>query len=215
MNAVAPPFEWEFRDNRLRAHGSFGAAHEGPPGYVHGGWIALAFDEALGIANVAGNTPGMTARLTVRYRRPTPLRKDLVLEAWTEHVEGRRIRTVGTIADGDIVTLGIEPTGPSSAFGYIEAGEALPAGGGHRVVAFTEKPSEELAAEFLARGSYFWNAGMFVTRTDVLLGHLDALHPQLAAGVREIAAAWDTADGRATRHGMYMPPLTCSVSPVM
>ena len=104
LNAVAPPFEYEVHDGRLRATGMFSAAHEGPPGYVHGGWIALAFDEALGIANVAGANPGMTARLTIRYRRPTPLRTPLVLEAWTEHVEGRRIHTVGRITAGDLVT---------------------------------------------------------------------------------------------------------------
>ncbi len=108
LNAVAPPFEYEVRDRRLRATGLFSAAHEGPPGYVHGGWIALAFDEALGIANVAGSNPGMTARLTIRYRRPTPLRTPLVLEAWTERVEGRRIHTVGRIAAGDLVTAEAE-----------------------------------------------------------------------------------------------------------
>jgi acyl-coenzyme A thioesterase PaaI-like protein len=104
LNAVAPPFEWTFEDGRLRAHGVFGAAHEGPPGYVHGGWVALAFDEALGIANVAAGNPGMTARLTVRYRRPTPLHVDVILEAWTERVEGRRVHTVGTMTAGDTIT---------------------------------------------------------------------------------------------------------------
>jgi mannose-1-phosphate guanylyltransferase len=118
------------------------------------------------------------------------------------------VRAAAHIAlDGDIVTLGIEPTGPSSAFGYIEAGEELPGGAGRRVVAFTEKPSEEVAATFLARGGYFWNAGMFVTRTDVLLGHLDALHPELAAGVREIAATWDSGEGPATLARVW-PTLT-------
>jgi mannose-1-phosphate guanylyltransferase len=95
-------------------------------------------------------------------------------------------------AGGDIVTLGIEPTGPSSAFGYIEAGAHVADGQALRVVAFTEKPSEDVAAGFLARGGYFWNAGMFVTRTDVLLGHLDEQHADLAAGVREIARSWDS-----------------------
>jgi acyl-coenzyme A thioesterase PaaI-like protein len=108
LNAVAPPFRYEFRDGRLRAEGEFTAAHEGPPGYVHGGWIALAFDEALGIANVAGSNPGMTARLTVRYRRPTPLRTPIVLEAWTERIEGRRIHTVGTISARDELTAQAE-----------------------------------------------------------------------------------------------------------
>lgn len=108
LNAVAPPFTYEMRNRRLYAEGIFTAAHEGPPGYVHGGWVALAFDEALGIANVANANPGMTARLTIRYRRPTPLRVPLVLEAWNERVEGRRVHTVGTIRAGDEVTAEAE-----------------------------------------------------------------------------------------------------------
>lgn len=117
------------------------------------------------------------------------------------------LAAVQIAAGGDIVTLGIEPTEPSSAFGYIEAGEPLPDGAGLRVRAFTEKPSADVAAQFLARGGYYWNAGMFVTRTDVLLGHLARLHPELAAGVREIAAAWDTG-ARGEVLGRVWPTLT-------
>ena len=38
------------------------AAYEGPPGYVHGGWVALTFDEILGMTNIASGHPGMTGR---------------------------------------------------------------------------------------------------------------------------------------------------------
>ncbi len=93
-------------------------------------------------------------------------------------------------AEGKIVTIGISPTGPSEAFGYIEAGDEL-GGGAHHVVAFTEKPDADTAARFIATGRYYWNAGMFVTRTDVLLGHVQRLQPGIESGVREIAAAWD------------------------
>ena len=100
-NPVSPPFAWEFRDGRLHAHGVFTAAFEGPPGYVHGGWVALAFDEALGLANVASGHGGLTGRLTVRYRRPTPLHRELRIEAHTARVDGRRLTTVGNLFDGD------------------------------------------------------------------------------------------------------------------
>ncbi len=93
-------------------------------------------------------------------------------------------------AEGKIVTIGITPTGPSEAFGYIEAGDAS-RGGIHDVLAFTEKPDAETAERFIETGRYFWNAGMFVMRTDVLLGHLKTLQPVIESGVREIAAAWD------------------------
>ncbi len=97
---------------------------------------------------------------------------------------------------GHVVTIGISPTGPSEAFGYIESGDALggtgvEGGAARAVIAFTEKPDAETAAGFLATRRYYWNAGMFVVRTDVLLGHLDRLQPTLATGVRQIAAAWD------------------------
>ncbi len=91
---------------------------------------------------------------------------------------------------GKVVTIGIEPTGPSEAFGYIKAGDVI-GETAREVAAFTEKPDAATAAEFLATGSYFWNAGMFVMRTDVLLGHLERLQPSIATGARELAAAWD------------------------
>ncbi|WP_062288055.1 mannose-1-phosphate guanylyltransferase [Demequina phytophila] len=101
------------------------------------------------------------------------------------------VREAARVAgSGKVVVLGIAPTEPSTAFGYIEMGEPLD-GEARHVVAFTEKPDAETAAAMLARGSFAWNAGMFVVRTDVLLGHLDRLQPTLAAGVRDIAAAWD------------------------
>jgi len=108
ISPVAPPLAYEFHDDHVVAHGSFGAAYEGPPGYVHGGWVALAFDEALGMANALSGHPGMTARLTVRYRKPTPLRTRLDLHARTERVDGRRITTVATLRSGDTVTAEAE-----------------------------------------------------------------------------------------------------------
>lgn len=117
------------------------------------------------------------------------------------------VRTAATAADaGFVVTIGIEPTEPSTAFGYIQLGSEL-SPGASRVHAFTEKPDAETAAAMLERGGYAWNAGMFVVRTDVLLGHLDVLQPTLAAGVRRIAAAWDTADRDATLAEVW-PTLT-------
>jgi acyl-coenzyme A thioesterase PaaI-like protein len=103
LHPAAAPFLWDFDEGRFVARGVLGAAFEGPPGYVHGGWVALMFDEALGIANVAGGHAGMTARLTVRYRRPTPLRTPLRLEASTHAREGRRITATGTLHAGDLL----------------------------------------------------------------------------------------------------------------
>src|SRR6202162_5887783 len=93
---LSPRLDWEVvtRDDgtpAVEARGTFGAAYEGPPSFVHGGWIACAFDEVLGIANIVAGHPGMTARLTVHYRRPTPLFHELRFRAALERVEGRPI----------------------------------------------------------------------------------------------------------------------------
>ncbi len=102
---------------------------------------------------------------------------------------------VATAREGWIVTVGIEPDRPSTAFGYIRAGAPLSvpdAPSALAVDAFVEKPDAATAAAYLADGGYRWNAGMFVARADVLLDELARHRPALAAGVRELAAAWDT-----------------------
>ena len=105
---LSPRLDWAIVDHDGRTaaegRGTFGAAYEGPPGFVHGGWIACAFDEMLGIANIASGNPGMTARLTVHYRRPTPLFHGLRIIAWVDRVEGRRIISKAEIWDGDTLT---------------------------------------------------------------------------------------------------------------
>lgn len=108
ISPLAPPIAYEYRNGRLEGRGVFHAAYEGPPGYVHGGWIALAFDEMLGMANIASGHPGMTGRLTVRYRRPTPLHQRVMFDAWTEEIDGRRIVTRGTLSVDGVVTAEAE-----------------------------------------------------------------------------------------------------------
>jgi hypothetical protein len=98
VNPVAPPFSYERSDDGVVGRGAFGLAAEGPPGCVHGGWVALLF------ANNTAGLAAMTGRLTVRYRQPTPLHTDITLAARVERVDGRRITTVGTMRIGDTVT---------------------------------------------------------------------------------------------------------------
>ena len=106
---------------------------------------------------------------------------------------------VHTAAQGYIVTIGIQPTHPSTGFGYIRAGETLAVAGApsaRSVVEFVEKPSADVAQTYLDSGSYSWNAGMFVAPVDLMLKHLEANEPVLYAGLMEIADAWDTARRR-------------------
>jgi mannose-1-phosphate guanylyltransferase len=101
---------------------------------------------------------------------------------------------VAAAEQGYVVTIGIGPTHPSTGFGYIELGEpwaqgavATP-GAVHTVTQFVEKPDRARAEEYLATGRFRWNAGMFVVRATVLLDLLAQWHPELAAGLRALAA---------------------------
>ncbi len=90
---------------------------------------------------------------------------------------------------GLLVTIGIEPTYAATGFGYIRAGSALPGRPTARAVEeFVEKPDASTAARYLAEGAYRWNAGMFVVRASVLLDLLHEWHPDLASGLRALAA---------------------------
>jgi len=100
-NPLAPPLRLQVdpASDRPAVVGTaaFGPQYEGPPGHVHGGYLAAAFDEVLGMAQSLGGKPGLTGTLTVRYRSPTPLHAELALAGWVERVEGRKIFTQGTI----------------------------------------------------------------------------------------------------------------------
>lgn len=99
-NAIAPPVRLEIIDGAVHGDATFGAAYEGPPGCVHGGIVAAVFDELLGMAQSLSGRPGMTARLDVNYRRPTPLRTLIRYEGRLDRVEGRKIFTKGSSFHG-------------------------------------------------------------------------------------------------------------------
>lgn len=103
-NPLAPPIKVVVVDAKVIGHVNFGVAYEGPPGHVHGGFLAAAFDEVLGMAQSLTGNPGMTATLTIRYRRPTPLLADLRFEARVDRVEGRKIFTTGTVSANEVIT---------------------------------------------------------------------------------------------------------------
>ena len=86
----------------------FDYPYEGPPTCVHGGVIAETFDEVLGASLLAAGNPGMTGTLTVRYRKPTPLRTDLRIEARCQRQEGRKIFAWAGIFHGETLTAEAE-----------------------------------------------------------------------------------------------------------
>ena len=103
LNPLAPPIAITFEAASVIGEVTFAAAYEGPPGCVHGGYIAAGFDEVLGIAQGLSGKPGMTARLVVQYRSPSPLFQALRFVGSIDHIEGRKIFTKGelrTVDDG-------------------------------------------------------------------------------------------------------------------
>ena len=102
---------------------------------------------------------------------------------------------VHSAAAGYITTIGIQPTEPAVGFGYIHtAGESAEIAGAptaRLVDAFVEKPDLATAEAYVADGSYLWNAGMFISRADLLLEEIGRNKPDLLAGLLELADAWD------------------------
>lgn len=89
---------------------------------------------------------------------------------------------------GYVVTIGIEPSYAATGFGYIEMAAMLGEGPAHAVAKFVEKPDRGRAEEYLATGRFRWNAGMFIVKASVLLDLLAQWHPELARGLRRLAA---------------------------
>ena len=81
---------------------------------------------------------------------------------------------------GKLVTFGITPTHAETGFGYIQCGTAIDQGG-FAIAAFKEKPSPEMAEEYLSSGAYLWNSGMFMFRASVFLAELKKHRPDILA----------------------------------
>ncbi|MGA0608437.1 AGE family epimerase/isomerase [Phenylobacterium sp. VNQ135] len=82
---------------------------------------------------------------------------------------------------GQIVALGVQPTAPSTAYGYIKPGEGL--GPVRPIARFVEKPDAATAEDYI-RDGYLWNAGNFMVRADVLLTELETFAPEVGAAAQ-------------------------------
>jgi mannose-1-phosphate guanylyltransferase len=92
-----------------------------------------------------------------------------------------------------LVTFGITPTGPVTAYGYLELGNKI--GDNAKIVKqFKEKPPLDVAEEYFRKGPdhYLWNSGMFVWSAATLLDCIRRLEPDVYNGLLSIAQAWDT-----------------------
>lgn len=97
------------------------ASKEGPPGHAHGGSLATLVDEAMGASCWVQGHHVLAANLNVNYRAPVPLNIEVEVMGKVQHIEGRKIHTVGriTLPDG---TVAVESAGL-----FIEAPEKFAA----------------------------------------------------------------------------------------
>jgi uncharacterized protein (TIGR00369 family) len=112
-NPVAPPMvATNSADGRATGRVTVGKSHEGPPGLVHGGVVATLLDHVLARAVRAGGRGGLTATLTVTYRRPVQLGVPLLATAEMGTTEGRRTTaTARLVAEDDPTTTLAEAEG--------------------------------------------------------------------------------------------------------
>jgi acyl-coenzyme A thioesterase PaaI-like protein len=109
-NPLSPPISLMADREQMTVEGKvvFGPAFEGPPACVHGGFISAAFDEVLGYVYSLTGNPGMTARLTIDYKRPTPLNTELLFKAQLVRVDGRKTYASGKVFANDRLTATAE-----------------------------------------------------------------------------------------------------------
>jgi acyl-coenzyme A thioesterase PaaI-like protein len=101
LNAIAAPIAFDFDGEEVRAEHVFDAPYNGPPTAVHGGVIALVFDELLGSLGALRDIGGFTGTLSIRYSSLTPVGQPIRMRSWIDRHEGRKAFIAGTMHHGD------------------------------------------------------------------------------------------------------------------
>ena len=94
----------------------------------------------------------------------------------------------------NLVTIGITPNYPETGYGYIKYNSKKEAGNAHKVDKFVEKPSLEVALEYIESGNYLWNSGMFAWKISTILENFKKYMPETYEGLMKIKAAIGTVD---------------------
>lgn len=104
----SPELLWQEEPNRITGTVTFGQAFEGPPGHVHGGWVAGVLDHLMGMTHVRTGHPGMTGGLSVRYLKPTPLNQRIEVSAEATELDDKRTEVKADMRCGDTTTATAE-----------------------------------------------------------------------------------------------------------
>jgi mannose-1-phosphate guanylyltransferase len=98
------------------------------------------------------------------------------------------------IENSALVTIGIHPTRPETGYGYIQIDEDSGTGDVFKVLTFAEKPNYDTAVNFITSGDFFWNSGMFIWRTEIILNEIKQLMPDLYEGLIQIKDQLNSSD---------------------
>ena len=102
--------------------------------------------------------------------------------------------------DRNLVTIGITPAYAETGYGYIKFDSHVMEGRAYKVDRFVEKPSLEVAKEYLETEEYLWNSGMFVWKLSSILYNLERFMPETFAGLRRIQASIGTPEEEEVLH---------------
>jgi acyl-coenzyme A thioesterase PaaI-like protein len=102
---IAPQLHMEVAGNSASGVVAVSKLFEGGPGLCHGGIVALLVDHAMGCVANQASRPAMTVRLTLHYRRPTPIEVPLTVSVRLDRIEGRQLHLSATVATPDEVTV--------------------------------------------------------------------------------------------------------------
>jgi mannose-1-phosphate guanylyltransferase len=140
----------------------------------------------------------------LRRRDPDAVMAVLTADHFIANVERFRrvLEAAAEVAREDhLVTLGIEPSSPSTGYGYIQQGEKLDQVDGFdvfRAERFTEKPDQKTARRMVQSGEYTWNSGMFIWRVDRIMQAFQSQMPDLYVKLAEMESTLGTGGYRPT-----------------
>ena len=104
----SPELRWQEASNRITGTVKFSQAFEGPPGHVHGGWVAGVLDHLMGMTHVRTGHPGMTGGLSVTYLKPTPLNQVIEVSAQATELDDKRTEVKAEMRFGETTTAKAE-----------------------------------------------------------------------------------------------------------
>ena len=149
---------------------------------------------------VSRNTAASIGYAAVKLRRIDPNAIMIVLPA--DHIIKpasvfcqtlQRAADIVAQSPDTLVTLGIKPTFPATAYGYIQRGTALEiAENAYHVIRFCEKPKQKIAETFLQSGDFYWNAGIFIWKAETILNLLERFEPDIGKSLQKISNALET-----------------------